>query len=655
MMTAGRVALAADEYSRSVIGFAWESLFYRSPSLFVEFAKKLAARFRYVLIDSRTGLTDIAGICTMLMPEKLVVVFTPSSQSLIGIESLVRRAALYRRQSNDTRPLVVFPLPSRVEAAREDLRSYWRFGNKEKGITGYQALFQDALKDVYGLEECKLDAYFDEVQIQQSADYAYGEEIAVLAAEEKDDRFSLSRSYRTFTGHLTGSTLPWEQQQEPQPRGPRPFCFVVTPFGVKRDPVSGVELNFDVVYAEILAPAIAKAGFEPIRADMDALGGILLRPVFERIILSEAAIFDLSLANPNVLYELGIRHAMRPQTTIPIIHESSRIPFDLASLRTIIYSTNIGAVARAQKQLTELLVQARTKSWIDSPVYGLIEGLAAPDISHIKTEVFRGRSAMESSLRQRIESAKRSGLAALKALESELGPVADLESGIAIDLLLAYRSHAAWKEMIDLVKRLSTSLAETAVVQQQLALALNRTGESDAAEKVLRDLLKRYGPSSQAYTLLGRAYHDRWERARRENSRFAGGLLRQAVQAYTSGFEVDWRDAYAGVSALYLMKLQDPPDPRRKELTPVVRYAVERQIANAKPTFWDMATLLQLAGLSNDKDQSAKLVPQLLATDPEAWQMETLLHDLREMGRTKKSRNEATDAIDAVIAALGGA
>jgi hypothetical protein len=38
-----------------------------------------------VLIDSRTGLTDIRGICTMLMPEKLVVVFTPNRQSLTGV------------------------------------------------------------------------------------------------------------------------------------------------------------------------------------------------------------------------------------------------------------------------------------------------------------------------------------------------------------------------------------------------------------------------------------------------------------------------------------------------------------------------------------------------------------------------------------------
>jgi hypothetical protein len=200
-------------YSQRVTTFGWEGLFHRSPALFRVLAERWARAYRYVLVDSRTGVSDISGICTALLPDKLVVVFTPNRQSLTGIRTLVQRATTYRRQSDDLRPLLVFPLPSRIEATREDLRAQWRMGNRERGITGYQPMFEELLAKTYGLPECKLDQYFDQVQIQQTPDYAYGEEIAVRA-EQKTDRFSLSSSYRVFTDWLVNAPGPWRRQSD---------------------------------------------------------------------------------------------------------------------------------------------------------------------------------------------------------------------------------------------------------------------------------------------------------------------------------------------------------------------------------------------------------------------------------------------------------
>jgi hypothetical protein len=191
-------------YSRRVNTFNWEDLFKREPTIYRRVAERLAERFRYVLIDSRTGVTDISGICTSLLPEKLIVVFTPNRQSLTGIRELVDRATSYRRSSDDLRPLLIYPLPSRIEASLQDLREQWRFGSPDHNLPGYQPMFEQLLAKTYGLERCDLNAYFDEVQIQQTPDYAYGEEIAVRRGS---DRFSLANSYRVFVDRL-GDT-PW--------------------------------------------------------------------------------------------------------------------------------------------------------------------------------------------------------------------------------------------------------------------------------------------------------------------------------------------------------------------------------------------------------------------------------------------------------------
>src|SRR4051812_35425601 len=117
-----------------------------------------------------------------------------------------------------------------------------------------------------------------------------------------------------------------------EPYDARPLCFVVMPFGVKADP-AGVSIDFDVVYEQVLRPAVEAAGLKPIRADEEEVGGIIHKPMFERLILCEYAVADLTLANANVYYELGIRHAIRPYSTVLAFANGIRLPFDLGPMR----------------------------------------------------------------------------------------------------------------------------------------------------------------------------------------------------------------------------------------------------------------------------------------------------------------------------------
>jgi len=197
-----------DEYENRVVAFNWPAFYEKAPAALPALVDFLSTRYAYVLIDSRTGLSDLTGVCTMMLPEKLVTVFTPSRQSLDGLVGVVRRALTYRRQAPDLRPLAVFPLPSRIELAEPDLRESWRLGGSE-GLIGYQALFESLFRELYELPECSLQNYFDDVQIQHVPRYAYGEQIAVLI-EKEADRLSLTRSYQAFVSRLENLTVPWD-------------------------------------------------------------------------------------------------------------------------------------------------------------------------------------------------------------------------------------------------------------------------------------------------------------------------------------------------------------------------------------------------------------------------------------------------------------
>ena len=209
LLKAGRLD---ETYSVSVNTFDWEALHERSPWLLRAFAQHLAERFRYVLIDSRTGVTDTSNVCTSIMPGILVLVFTPNRQSLLGALEMAAQAARYRKDSDDLRPLTILPLASRIDAAEPLLRDLWRFGDTEQGIPGYQATFEKLFRAIYDLPECDLGDYFSEIQLQHVPRYAYGEQIAVRM--ESGDRLSLTRSFECFVNRMRSGALPWEQPEQ---------------------------------------------------------------------------------------------------------------------------------------------------------------------------------------------------------------------------------------------------------------------------------------------------------------------------------------------------------------------------------------------------------------------------------------------------------
>src|SRR4029077_16365760 len=91
------------------------------------------------------------------------------------------------------------------------------------------------------------------------------------------------------------------------------------------------------------APAIEEADLEPIRADHEVVGGLIHKPMYERLILCQYAVADLTTANANVFYELGLRHAARPGSTVLLFSKDGKqLPFDVGPLRAIPYELGPG-------------------------------------------------------------------------------------------------------------------------------------------------------------------------------------------------------------------------------------------------------------------------------------------------------------------------
>ena len=433
-------------------------------------------------------------------------------------------------------------------------------------------------------------------------------------------------------------------------------CFVLMPFGVKPDS-SGRLIDFDLVYKSIFKPAIEHAGLLPVRADEEQAHGFIHKLMYERLLLSEYAIADLTILNANVYYELGVRHAARPAATIMTMAGQTGLPFDVTGLRAFSYALdNEGRPldpGDAAAQLAARLHGCIERDLVDSPLYQLVDALHPPPIDRERTDVFRERAAYSVETKARLAHARSDGgIESIQEVETSLGEASGMEAGVAIDLLLSYRAVGGYEQMIDLVERMDRTLAQTVLVREQLALAQNRLGRWQDAEETLTQIIAARGPSSETNGLLGRVYKDRWEKAAKAGDAYAArSLLKRAIEIYLEGFEADWRDAYPGVNAVTLMEIAD--DPRRHALIPVVRYAAERRLARkGRADYWDHATRLELAVLADDANGAADALGDALANAREKWELETTARNLRLIADARAARGGDAMPVNQLLAEI---
>ena len=162
-------------------------------------------------------------------------------------------------------------------------------------------------------------------------------------------------------------------------------CFVIMPFGIK--PIheeSNQTFNFDKVYRTVIRRSIEEAGMEAIRADEQSGSHIIHSEMFKELRDRAVVLADLSLGNPNVYYELGIRHVLSPGGTVLICREGTELPFDIRLSRVIFYrynGTDIDweVVEETIPKLKDALLTAMEQR-PDSPVHALLEKVYPEDL-----------------------------------------------------------------------------------------------------------------------------------------------------------------------------------------------------------------------------------------------------------------------------------
>jgi len=396
--------------------------------------------------------------------------------------------------------------------------------------------------------------------------------------------------------------------------------FVAMPFGVKEN------INFDKVYEDLIKPALESEGFDVFRADEEKRAGEIRTDMFQELLLADLVVVDLSIDNPNVWYELGVRHALRSRGVIQIKSKRDYMPFDVYTDRTLSYSLKAGVpdpstLERDKTSLAKLAVET-CNSWFRykiSPVYRLLPYLLEPDW---KTHYIRESGELwekQQKWERQIDIAKkkqRPGDILVLADEAPSHPlICEAFSTAGNNLTKLGHFDFALKQFEKIIQIDPANIKAL----RGKGIALNRLKQHDEAKSIFKHILAVHSNDPETLALLGRVEKDAWISSWRKqganpaemirNAALGEGLLKESIDKYYSAFFVDPVHYYSGINALTLHYLKchlathSNDDEVIKDMLGAIKWAIRSALSKEtvdKKDYWARVSLAELELLVSD-------------------------------------------------------
>lgn len=410
-------------------------------------------------------------------------------------------------------------------------------------------------------------------------------------------------------------------------------CFVVMGFGTKTDFQQQKTYDLDKSYRIIIKKAVEEAGLECIRADDVVHSGIIDKPMYELLLGADLVVADLSTSNANAIYELGVRHALRPHTTIVIAEENFKFPYDVKSLLIRTYK-HLGPGIDAEEaedfrnKLKQAISELVEKKDLDSPVYTFLPALHEPTLGQVKE---------------------------LQLMAAAAAPAAEDQTvSLLMKMFRQARKAENWAGAKVPLEQLKINLPGDPFILQQLALATYKGKQPDQqsalaeAQTILSELKPQTSNDPETLGVWGAIHKRLWEL----NSQPAD--LEESIRSYGKGFNLK-DDYYNGINYAYMLNVRASvtagPDSiadfvwagrvRRR----VIELAEAQLAAGVKDDegnvdleqqFWLRATLIEaLVGIGDsagaESTRAELLKDEAIKQAPESWMAGSLQDQLGKL------------------------
>ena len=399
-------------------------------------------------------------------------------------------------------------------------------------------------------------------------------------------------------------------------------------YGKKTDPTLGKTFDLDVTYNTIIKPSVENAGFKCVRGDEVLESGIIDKSMYALLIHADLVIADITTFNPNAIYELGIRHAAKPFSTIVMKEKDGSIPFDINHNKTFTYShmgEDIGSkeVERCVNALTNLILEVDRAKETDSPLFHHIRGVEPyklPPEEYI--QIIKDLAEKEKSMFALVEKAK---------IEMREGNFSEAKK--------------YWRKASEKIENDSYFI-------QQFALCTykDKTVNPNIALTDALNIISQLQPEDRNTTdpetlgITGAIYKRLWQ-----NNKDTVEYLDRAIEYYKRGFTIN-QDYYTGENFALCLDLKSEissdNDERiylkfsakkvRKEIIEVIKKLEEDDdFAIRSDIKWIYATLAHCYFAVDDFEQHKTFTEKFYALDPLDWERKTFEDSLAHLNSIK--------------------
>ncbi len=337
-------------------------------------------------------------------------------------------------------------------------------------------------------------------------------------------------------------------------------AFVIRPFGKKKDS-SGLEIDFETVHKDLIAPSLDATGFAGSTTGEIVESGNIREDMFALIIEADLVVCDLTVHNANVFYELGIRHALRKKRTILIKGNPTKdgTPFDLLTDRYLAYEiANPGA--SKDKLIETIEASLKADRTTDSPVFQMLPRLPEADVASIQV--------VPLDFREDVKRARAGGSKGwLRLLADEVRGQRFQWEGLKLvgraqwDLKDYRGARQSWESVRDIYPSEIEANLALANIYERLYKGEKKPElielSDQALDRVLDNTLTTH-KRIEALALRGRNQKTRWrlefEELNAEEKRTAAmnRALIDSYEAYRNAFLEDLNHFYSGINALQM-------------------------------------------------------------------------------------------------------
>jgi hypothetical protein len=403
-------------------------------------------------------------------------------------------------------------------------------------------------------------------------------------------------------------------------------------FGTKTDFQQQKTYDLDKTYRIIIKKAVEAAGLECIRADDVVHAGVIDKPMYELLQGADVVVADLSTSNANAIYELGVRHALRPHTTIVIAEKNFKFPFDIHSLLIRTYN-HLGAGIDAEEaedfreKLKQAIQELAGKKDADSPVYTFLPTLREPTLGEVKE---------------------------LQSMAAAAAPaVEDQTVSMLMKMFRQARKAENWAGAKMALEQLKISLPGDPFVLQQLALATykGKPPDLEGAKNILLELQPQTTNDPETLGIWGAIHKRMWEL---NGSNTAD--LEESIRSYGKGFNLK-DDYYNGINYAFMLNVRASVTTGPDSIADFVWAArvrrrvielVEEQLAkpvkddegndDLEQLFWLRATLIEALIGTGESTRAESQKEQAIKEAPETWMPGTLQDQLEKLGKMLANR-----------------